>query len=85
MKYIVTGGAGFIGSHMAEFLIQAGHDVHVLDNLLTGKRQNLTHLESVGNFTFHELDVAHHDALIPILRVQTQCSTLPPCPPFRLV
>ena len=66
MKYIVTGGAGFIGSHMAEFLIQAGHDVHVLDNLLTGKRQNLTQLESVGNFTFHELDVAHHDALIPI-------------------
>lgn len=63
MKYIVTGGAGFIGSHMAEHLIQAGHDVHVVDNLLTGKHANLAFLETVGQFTFHELDVADHQAM----------------------
>lgn len=41
MNYLVTGGAGFIGSHIADALVKAGHDVRVLDNLSTGKRENL--------------------------------------------
>lgn len=41
MKYLVTGGAGFIGSHIAEHLCNAGDSVRVLDNFLTGKRKNL--------------------------------------------
>jgi UDP-N-acetylglucosamine 4-epimerase len=41
MRFVVTGGAGFIGSHLAEHLAAAGHDVVVLDNFLTGKRANL--------------------------------------------
>ena len=41
MKILVTGGAGFIGSHVTELLIAAGHEVHVLDNLSTGRRQNV--------------------------------------------
>lgn len=41
MKVLVTGGAGFIGSHVADALIGAGHSVHVLDNLSSGKRSNL--------------------------------------------
>lgn len=41
MKYLVTGGAGFIGSHLCEALILEGHEVIVLDDLSTGKRQNL--------------------------------------------
>lgn len=40
--YLVTGGCGFIGSHLCEFLIQHGHKVRVLDNLSTGKKDNLT-------------------------------------------
>jgi len=45
--YLVTGGAGFIGSHLAEELIRRGHVVRVVDNLATGKRRNLAHLPAV--------------------------------------
>ena len=45
--YLVTGGAGFIGSHLAEELVRRGERVRVVDNLVTGKRQNLAHLPTV--------------------------------------
>jgi nucleoside-diphosphate-sugar epimerase len=45
--YLVTGGAGFIGSHLAEELVRRGERVRVVDNLVTGKRHNLTHLPAV--------------------------------------
>jgi nucleoside-diphosphate-sugar epimerase len=45
--YLVTGGAGFIGSHLSEELVRRGHTVRVADNLVTGKRSNLDHLPSV--------------------------------------
>jgi len=45
--YLVTGGAGFIGWHLAEELIRRGHVVRVVDNLATGKRRNLAHLPAV--------------------------------------
>src|SRR5688500_10712369 len=43
-QYLVTGGAGFIGSHLAEELIRRGERVRIVDSLITGKRQNLAHL-----------------------------------------
>ncbi len=46
--YVVTGAAGFIGSHIAERLLRDGQRVRVIDNLLTGKREHLDHLESLG-------------------------------------
>jgi UDP-N-acetylglucosamine/UDP-N-acetyl-alpha-D-glucosaminouronate 4-epimerase len=46
-SYLVTGGAGFIGSHLSEELVRRGHSVRVADNLSTGKRQNLAHLPDV--------------------------------------
>src|SRR5262245_48542276 len=46
-SYLVTGGAGFIGSHLAEELVRRGHHVRVLDNLATGKRRNLEHLPAI--------------------------------------
>jgi len=45
--YLVTGGAGFIGSHLAEALVRRGDTVRVVDSLVTGKRQNLAHLPKV--------------------------------------
>ena len=45
--YLVTGGAGFIGSHLAEELLRRGHGVRVVDNLVTGRRSNLDHLAGV--------------------------------------
>ena len=52
MKVVVTGGAGFIGSHIAEALLSDGHEVHVLDNLATGVRENVP-----PGAIFHEADI----------------------------
>jgi nucleoside-diphosphate-sugar epimerase len=46
-SYLVTGGAGFIGSHLAEELVRRGHSVRVLDSLITGHRRNIAHLPSI--------------------------------------
>ncbi len=48
MRALVTGGAGFIGSHLVEGLLHSGYDVEVIDNLSTGARHNLAHLEADG-------------------------------------
>lgn len=65
MRYVVTGGAGFIGSHIAHRLLSEGHQVAVVDNLLTGQRSNLDVLTPFGsNFTFHEASITDHDALL---------------------
>jgi nucleoside-diphosphate-sugar epimerase len=56
--YLVTGGAGFIGSHLAEELVRRGHTVRVADSLVTGKRSNLDHVALVE---FHEGDLADLD------------------------
>ena len=50
MKVLVTGGSGFIGSHLAEILLYEGHEVTVLDNLSTGRLENIRHLEANPNF-----------------------------------
>ncbi|MEM8735056.1 MAG: GDP-mannose 4,6-dehydratase, partial [Planctomycetota bacterium] len=50
MHYLITGGCGFIGSHLAESLLAGGHRVTVLDDLSTGKIANVQHLESNGDF-----------------------------------
>ena len=56
--YLVTGGAGFIGSHLTEELVRRGHAVRVADSLVTGKRSNLSHVPSAE---FHEGDLADAD------------------------
>ncbi len=52
MHALITGGAGFIGSHLAESLLQQGHHVHVLDNLSTGSIENIEHLKKAPNFQY---------------------------------
>ncbi|MBI3955103.1 SDR family oxidoreductase [Candidatus Gottesmanbacteria bacterium] len=56
-KCLITGGAGFIGSHLCDSMISKGYEVHCLDNLSTGNRQNITHLLSQKKFHFYELDL----------------------------
>lgn len=57
MKIIVTGGAGFLGSHLCDKLIEQGHEVICIDNLLTGSMQNISHLKDNPNFKFINHDV----------------------------
>ncbi len=52
MKYLITGGAGFIGSHLCDELLAQDHDVHVLDDLSTGSVENIRHLESQPGFEY---------------------------------
>lgn len=59
MKYLITGGAGFIGSHIAESLLEQGHHVRVLDNFSTGKRENIEVLKQ--RFNGNRLDVLEGD------------------------
>jgi nucleoside-diphosphate-sugar epimerase len=57
MKVLVAGGAGFIGSHVCERLLSDGHEVVCLDNLITGSRSNIAHLEGSTNFRLIVADV----------------------------
>lgn len=52
MRFLITGGAGFIGSHLAESLLAAGHRVHVLDDLSTGSIDNVRHLKADARFSY---------------------------------
>ena len=66
MKTIITGGAGFIGSHLSDVLINSGHTVVVIDNLSNGRKQNIQHLLTNDNFTFHELDILNLENIKPL-------------------
>ena len=57
MKILVTGGAGFIGSHLDDALIARGHHVTVVDNLVLGRKENIAHLLEHPNFRFEEVDI----------------------------
>lgn len=60
MRVLVTGGAGFIGSHLCEYLISEGHSVICIDNLLTGDAANISHLMSNPDFEFIKYDVTNY-------------------------
>ncbi|MGQ0633591.1 MAG: NAD-dependent epimerase/dehydratase family protein [Planctomycetaceae bacterium] len=61
MRYLITGGAGFIGSHLAESLLEAGHEVLILDNFSTGRHQNIAHLEKSPKLRIHFGTIADRD------------------------
>jgi len=60
MRTLVTGGAGFLGSHLCDRLIQEGHEVICMDNLITGDTANIAHLAGNENFKFIKYDVTEY-------------------------
>ena len=63
MRVLITGGAGFIGSHLAEALLEARHEVFVLDDLSTGSIDNISHLKGRPGFHY-TIDSVFHDQLV---------------------
>ncbi|UCD55347.1 MAG: SDR family oxidoreductase [Candidatus Omnitrophota bacterium] len=62
-KVLVTGGAGFIGSHLVSRLLEDGHDVTVIDNFSTGRPENLTHQKNNRNLRLIEKDISDFNAM----------------------
>ncbi len=62
MRALVTGGAGFLGSHLCDGLLEDGHEVIALDNLFTGSKRNIAHLTGRADFEF-----IRHDVVEPLL------------------
>lgn len=61
MRYLVTGGAGFLGSHLSRKLIEGGHEVLCVDNFYTGSRENVSDL-----LDFHNFELLRHDVTFPL-------------------
>lgn len=65
MKTLITGGAGFIGSHLAQLLIEKGHQVVAIDNLSSGRLRNLDAVADHPDFRFANCDIRDSEALMP--------------------
>ncbi len=68
IRSLVTGGAGFIGSHLVERLLKDGHEVVVIDNMSTGRRENLAHLEGSSHLSVHQLDINDLAGIAPLFK-----------------
>ena len=68
MKIFVTGGAGFIGSHLVDRLVKDGHEVIVLDNLSRGWVQNIEKYIENKSIIFHQADIRNYDKLIELMK-----------------
>jgi dTDP-glucose 4,6-dehydratase len=60
MRVLITGGAGFLGSHLCDYFLAQGHDVIAMDNLITGKTANIEHLAGNEHFLFVKHDVTNY-------------------------
>lgn len=63
MKTLVTGGCGFIGSHLSEMLLALGHEVVILDNLACGRKANIKTFEAHPKLSFHQVDICDRAAM----------------------
>ena len=66
MNYVITGGAGFIGSHLARSLLKMGHSVKIIDNLSTGTKSNLDGI--LDRVSFYDMDVLDYQSLDNVIR-----------------
>ena len=73
MKVLITGGAGFIGSHLAETLLDRGNKVHIIDNLSTGSLSNIEHLAKNRNFSFTIDTIMNEDVVSKLIK---QCGCI---------
>jgi UDP-glucose 4-epimerase len=67
VRALITGGAGFIGSHLSEALLAAGHEVLVIDNLSTGSIDNIAHLKRRPGFTYHIDSITNEPLLAELI------------------
>ena len=74
MKYVVTGGAGFIGSNLVDELVSQSHEVHVIDNFISGKKENCN-----KDAKYHEIDIADEANLSIIENILDKCDTVFHC------
>jgi UDP-glucuronate decarboxylase len=77
LKILVTGAAGFLGSHLSESLITKGYEVVAVDNLFTGNMQNIQHLQEYANFSFLEHDICEPINLIADGIINLACPASP--------
>lgn len=70
MKILITGGAGFIGSHLCDLLLYKGHTITVVDNLILGRKKNIAHLMDRDDFTFIEEDLLNAPAMHSIFKAR---------------
>ena len=74
MKYVITGGAGFIGSNLVDKLVKNGHDIHIIDNFSSGKKENCNSKAEV-----HSLDISERNNLKQMSEVLNGCDTVFHC------
>ena len=84
MRILITGAAGFLGSHLCDRLIADGHAVYGMDNFVTGRPENIAHLMGNEQFTFYKHDVSHYiflpDKMEAVLHFASPASPNPESP-----
>lgn len=70
MKMLVAGGAGFIGSHLIDALLEEGHEVICIDNFFIGTKENIKHLKDNCHFHFYEQDLTDFEAVLKIFQAE---------------
>src|SRR5215217_759022 len=73
MRILISGGAGFLGSHLTDLLLSQGHEVVGVDNLITGRPENIAHLEGNPRYT-----IVRHDVIDPVDRIYHMASPASP-------
>jgi len=68
VKFLITGGAGFIGSHLAEELLKRGNEVAVIDNLSTGSMENIEHIKPDSRFSFYIDSIMNEDLMRRLIK-----------------